>query len=118
VDEFCLRNGEGKIHGCRNTAKGAEVALEELNVASVGGGGGDRDHQIVNVGDHNAFGDHRVKRGNINDEKGRGDEGALGATDRDWRENPWGPLEEQFAHEVREETADPCGEVFVGPFRL
>jgi len=52
-------DGEGKAPGCRDPAEGAVVALKELNVASVGGGG-DCDHEIVHIGDHNALRYHRM----------------------------------------------------------
>jgi len=36
VDEFCLGNRKGETPRCRDEALGAEVALKELNIASVG----------------------------------------------------------------------------------
>jgi len=37
-------------------------------------------------------------------------------THGDRRKYPWGALEEQSAHAVGKKTADPCCEIFVGPF--
>jgi len=59
VDELILGDREGKAPERRATAERAVVALKELNVASVSGGG-DRDHKVIHVGDHNSFGDHGV----------------------------------------------------------
>jgi len=54
VNELSLGDGEGEASGRRNPTKGAVVTLKGLNVASVGGGG-DRDHEIVHIGDYNAL---------------------------------------------------------------
>jgi len=59
VNELSLGDGEGKAPGCRDTAERVVLALKELNVASVRGER-DRDHEIIHVGDHNAFRDHGV----------------------------------------------------------
>jgi len=59
VNEFSLGDGEVEASGHCNPAKGAVVALKELNVASVGGGG-DRDYEIIHIGDYNALRYHRV----------------------------------------------------------
>jgi len=59
VNELSFEDGEGKTPGRRDTAERAVVALEELNVASVRGGG-DHDHEIIHIGDHNALRYHRM----------------------------------------------------------
>ena len=59
MNELSFGDGEGKAPGCRDTAERAVVALEELNVASVGGGR-DRDHEIIHIGDHNALRHRRM----------------------------------------------------------
>ena len=58
MNEFRLGNGKGKTSGRRNATHGAQVFLKELNIASVRRGG-DRDHQIIHIGEHYALGDHR-----------------------------------------------------------
>jgi len=57
VDEFGFRNREGEAPGCRNSAQEAGVALKEFNIAPVCSGG-NRDYEIVHIGDYYAFGDH------------------------------------------------------------
>ena len=91
--ELSLGDGEGEAHGCRNTAKRAVMALEELNVASVGGGR-DRDHEIIHVRDYNTLGYHWVERRNINNKEEGGDGGALRGTYGDRRKYSWGALKE------------------------
>jgi len=59
VDEFCLGNREGESPGRRNAAQGAKVALQELNIAPVGRGG-NRNDEIIHIGDYYALGDHWV----------------------------------------------------------
>jgi len=59
VNKLSLRDREGKALGCRHTTERTVVALKELNVASMRGGR-DRDHEVVHVGDHDAFRDHGV----------------------------------------------------------
>ena len=59
MNKFSLGDGKGKAPGRHDPAEGAEVALKELNVTSVRGGRY-RDHEVIHVGNHDAFGDHRV----------------------------------------------------------
>jgi len=59
VNELSPRDREGKAPGRRYAAERAVVALKELNVAPMRGGR-DRDHEVVHIGDHNAFRDHGV----------------------------------------------------------
>jgi len=81
MDKFCLWNGEGEAPGRSRTAQGAEVVLEQLNIASVRGGR-DSDHEIVHVGKHDTLGDLGVQGRNVNDEKKGRNGRALGGTNR------------------------------------
>jgi len=75
VNELSLGDREGEASGCRDTAERAVVALKELDVASMRGGR-DCDHEIIHIGDYNAFRDHGVKWRNVyNEEEGRGSPG-------------------------------------------
>ena len=113
--ELSLGDGKGEAPGCRDTAERAVLALEELNVAPVGGGR-DGDHEIVHVGDYNTLRYHWVQwRDMYNKEEG-GDGGALGGAHGDRRKYSWRTLEEKSTPAVGKKTANPCCEVFVGPF--
>ena len=57
MHEFCLGNGKGETSGRRDASQGPEVALKELNIASVGTGG-NRDREMIHIGDNYALGDH------------------------------------------------------------
>ena len=79
MNELSLGDGKGKAPWCRDTAEGAVMTREELNVASMRGGG-DRDYEIVHVGDHNALRNHRMQWRNIYHKEEGGNWRALGGT--------------------------------------
>ena len=114
--ELSLGDGEGEAPGCRYTPQRAVLALKELNVSSVGGGG-DGDHEIIHVRDYNTLRYHWVKRRNINNKEEGGDGGALRGTHGNRREYSRGALKEKSTHAVGKETAHPSCEVLVGPLR-
>jgi len=115
VHELCLGDGEGETPGCRDTAERVVLPLKELYLASVGGGRVG-DHEIIHVGDYNTLRYHRVQWRNIYNKEEGGNGEPLGGTHGDQRKYSWGTLEEQSTHGVGKETANPCCEVFVGPF--
>ena len=70
------------------------MALEELDVPSVGG----RcycDHEVINVGENQPFGDGGVEGGDVDHEQEGRDRRALGCTHGDGREYFWRALKEK-----------------------
>ena len=79
-------------------------------------GGGNRDHEVIHVGDYDAFGNYRGQWGNVCNEEAGGDRAALGGADRKRQEHLQRTLEVQPVYAVSKKTSHPCRKVFVGPF--
>ena len=91
------------------------MTLEELDVPSVGGGG-HRDHEVVNVGENQALGDGGVEGGVVDDKQEGRDRRALRGAHGDWSELSRRALKEESTLTVGEEAAHPGNDVPVHPF--
>jgi len=105
MNEFSLWDREGDAHVPAPCGDCNEELLQFADVASVGRGGhGDR--KVVDIGDHESFGNRHMQGRNIQEEKQGGDRGPLRSANRDRGGEVGGSLEQQGTGPFRQEGGD------------
>ena len=83
MDKFRFWDREGHAHAPASCGYDGKRFLQAACVAPIGGGG-HCDREVVDVGDHEAFGDRCVEWGDVEKEEEGGDRGPLGGADGNW----------------------------------
>ena len=110
MDQFGFRDREFDLQLVPPLRKGAEETLEATYVGAVGGRG-NRQGEVVHVGQHDPSGYGCVEGSYIDEEQQRGYGGALWCPDFDRGLRTGGSLKDQGAGAFSEEGGDPINHV-------